>query len=193
MLPPNAAEVGTDAPGRGRLSRKMLIRKYRLVDGGPPMTRAARFANRFMDNDDRMSFADLAALPLWSADPNADRQELSYAAGLLCFRPQLDQELDGIALRTVTDGVGEQLFDRIMEAPRPTTSNIMPLDQPLPTPDEISRCGAALMDRAARSCSDDRAADVPCSAVTSQEARAICDLAYQLIETAPVPSDAERD
>lgn len=196
MLPTNATETMVDVAARGRSARLTLAKKYKLLGDRQQTTRSARFASRLRcdryGNDiAEIGFTDLAALPLWSVDPATDRITLAYATGLLCFRPQLDQELDGLALRSITKTIGEDLFDRVMEAARPATSNIMLLDRPLPTPDEISHCGTALMDRAANPPQPGQTIDAPCSGVTVQEARALCDLAYRLIEHAPSSPDQE--
>ncbi|GAA0480640.1 hypothetical protein GCM10009096_23390 [Parasphingorhabdus litoris] len=164
-------------------------------------SRAARFRDRLRGNADHnrdigMRFADLVALPLWSVDPQADLGKLAYAAGLLCYRPQLDQELDGLTLRSIARTTGEKLFDQVMEATRPATSNIMASERPLPTPAEIAQCGSALMDRVVRSSQPDKTGadtrDAPCGGVTITEARAICDMAYQLIQQAPISADREQ-
>ena len=112
----------------------------------PLSPRALRF-ERAIRGERSPGFTQLIRQQRIDSAIGASRDRIAPVVALLVAKRALDAELNGERLIALSQAIGEDLFDRICEAPPPAPDADLP-DTSLPAPPDLSTRGEALLQRA---------------------------------------------
>jgi hypothetical protein len=122
-------------------------------------------------------FASITALPDWIV-ANGDRQEqIGVAAAILQARDAIERELSGSRLAAIAALVGDDLFERLCDAPLPEDIFSASAGR-LPRPEDFVTMGRALR----RAAMPAPFRDAELSDADSVKARMLCDHAAHVID-----------